>query len=73
MTEQSPSGPPISGTQKAWAGFIIGILMSMGAVVTAALADGVWSTGDTIAAVIALVGSVGVGLGVYQTPNQPKV
>lgn len=65
----TPTTPPLSGVQKAWAGFVIGILMSMGAVVTAALADGVWSTNDTIAAVIAFVGSVGVGLGVWATPN----
>lgn len=63
--------PPLTGPQKAWAAFIIGVLVSLGAAITAALADGVWSTGDTIAVVIAVVGSVGAGLGVYQIPNKP--
>lgn len=65
--------PPLTTAAKAWAGFVIGVLMSEAAVVTGALADGSWSTGDTVAAGIAFIGAVGTGLGVYQVSNAPKV
>ena len=65
--------PPLTEAQKAWTGFVISLVVAVGAVVTTALSDGVWSTMDTIAAVVALAGAVGTGLGVYLVPNKLKV
>lgn len=71
MTDDyTPGQPPqIPTAVKAWVGFIIGVIMSNAAVVTTALADGAWSTADTWAVAIAVIGSIGVGLGVYAAPR----
>ena len=66
-----PNFPPLTGTQKAWAGFVISLVLSVLTAVAQALTDG------TVKTVLLIVGvavtAVGTGLGVYQTANRMKV
>lgn len=69
MTE--PTLPPLTTNAKAWAGFIISLLLSILAAVVAVLTEGTTKTVLTI--VMVAVTAVGTGLGVYQVSNRPKV
>jgi hypothetical protein len=72
MSEEpfEPGTPPkIPTAVKAWIGFVIALAMSMSAVLTAALADGVITTSEWVGLGIALIGSVGTGLGVWAAPR----
>lgn len=72
MTEPDyvPGQPPkIPTVVKAWVGFVIALVMSMAAVLTTALADGVITTAEWVSLGVALVGSVGTGLGVWAAPR----
>ena len=66
-----PTFPPLTGPQKAWAAFVISLVLSVLTAVSQALTDG------TVKTVLLIVGvavtSIGTGLGVYQVSNQPKV
>lgn len=70
MTELNPNVPPISGPQKAWAAFIIGVLIAVATAIAGAIVDG-WSAADTWMVIIVALGAVGSGLGVYRVPNKP--
>ena len=72
MTEPEyvPGQPPqIPTAVKAWVGFIISLAVSVGAVLTSALADGVITTPEWIGLAIAALGSAGTGLGVWAAPR----
>lgn len=76
MTEPEyvPGQPPrIPTAVKAWLGFVIALAMSMAAVLTSALADGVITTPEWVSLVIALIGSIGTGLGVWAAPRYKSV
>lgn len=64
-----PNIPPLTGAQKAWAAFVIGVLIAIATAVAGALTDG-WSTSDTWMVVIVTLGAVGSGLGVYTVRNR---
>lgn len=67
-----PTTPPLTGPQKAWAGFIISLLLSMAAVFAEPIASGTWTPANTLAVIIAGLTAVGTGLGVYTVENKPK-
>lgn len=65
-----PGQPPQIPTKvKAWVGFVIALVMGNAAVVTASLADGQITGPEWWGIGIAVVGSIGTGLGVYAAPR----
>lgn len=75
MTEPEfvPGTPPkVPTAVKAWVGFVISLIMANAAVVTTALQDGIISSGEWWGIGIAVVGSVGTGLGVWAAPRYAK-
>jgi hypothetical protein len=72
MTEPEyvPGQPPkIPTAVKAWLGFVITLVGANAAVFTAAWADGVISTQEWWGIGLAVVTSIGTGLGVYAAPR----
>ena len=65
--------PPLTGTQKAWAGFVISLVMATLTAAVVPLTTGEWTPAAWVSVALAFVTAVGTGLGVYQIENKPKV
>lgn len=63
--------PALTTNAKAWAGFVISLLLSILTAVSQMLTDG--TTKNVLLVVGVALTSIGTGLGVYQVTNQPKV
>jgi len=64
--------PPLTGAQKAWAGFVISLVLATIAAVVPVLAVSNPDVAVWVGVVGAIVTAVGTGLGVYTVTNQPK-
>ena len=76
MSEQpyEPGQPPQIPTKlKAWIGFFITLVGANAATILAASADGEISTQEWWAIGLAIVTSIGTGLGVYAAPRYKSV
>jgi hypothetical protein len=62
--------PVLTTAAKAWAGFVISLLMSILTAVSQMLTEG--TTKNVLLVVGVALTSIGTGLGVYQVTNQPK-
>lgn len=60
--------PPLTGAQKAWAGFAISLLLSVITAVVGVLAEG--TTKTVLIIVLVALTSIGTGLGVYNVKNK---
>lgn len=64
----------LTGSEKAWAAFVIGVVVQSLDVVLSYLPQtpDLQTIRMTLLIIVGVVGTIGVGLGVYQVPNTPK-
>lgn len=67
-----PITPPLNGSQKAWAGFAISLILATVAALIPVLAVSNPDVAVWVGVLGAIVTAVGTGLGVYSVTNQPK-
>jgi len=68
MTE--PITPPLTGSQKAWAGFVISLVLATIAALVPVLAVSNPDVAVWVGVIGAVVTAIGTGLGVYTVTNK---